>query len=107
MQQRICVGFFSPVRCITLEKVMAIIRLPAVKAEFGYRSHASVYNAIRDGLFTKPVSIGARSVGWPEYEVKAICSARIAGKQDSEIRQLVELLHAKRVEQNDMLEMRV
>lgn len=75
-----------------------ILRMPAVKAETGHRSHASVYNNIRVGLFTKPVLIGQRSVGWPSDEVQAITAARIAGKSDAEIRELVIRLHAKRTE---------
>ncbi|MBW8470852.1 MAG: AlpA family phage regulatory protein [Thiobacillus sp.] len=77
---------------------MSILRMPAVKAETGHRSHASIYNAIRDGLFTKPVPIGVRAVGWPADEVKAINAARIAGKSHTELRELVERLHAKRAE---------
>ena len=77
---------------------MSILRMPAVKAETGHRSHASIYNAITAGLFTKPVSIGTRSVGWPDYEVRAINTARIAGKSEAEIRELVSRLHAKRSE---------
>lgn len=77
---------------------MAILRMPAVKAETGHRSHASIYNAIRDGLFTKPVQIGQRSVGWPDVEVRAICAARIAGMSEAEIRDLVGRLHAKRAD---------
>jgi prophage regulatory protein len=77
---------------------MAIFRMPAVKAETGHRSHASIYSAIKAGLFTKPVPIGERSVGWPDYEVKAINSARIAGKSEADIRDLVNRLHAKRIE---------
>lgn len=75
---------------------MSILRMPAVKAETGHRCHASVYNAINAGLFTKPVPIGTRSVGWPDFEVKAINTARIAGQSESEIRDLVNRLHAKR-----------
>lgn len=77
---------------------MTILRMPAVKAETGHRSHASIYNAIKAGLFTKPVPIGQRSVGWPDFEVKAINTARISGKSENEIRELVERLHAKRME---------
>ena len=77
---------------------MAIFRMPAVKAETGHRSHASIYSAIKAGLFTRPVPIGERSVGWPDYEVKAINSARIAGKTEADIRDLVNRLHAKRIE---------
>ena len=35
---------------------MSILRMPAVKAETGHRSHASIYNAVSAGLFTKPVN---------------------------------------------------
>jgi len=72
--------------------------MPAVKADTGHRSHASIYNAINAGLFTKPVRIGQRSVGWPSDEVQAINAARIAGKTETEIRELVSRLHAKRAE---------
>jgi len=75
---------------------MAILRMPAVKAETGHKSHASIYTAIKAGLFTKPVPIGERSVGWPDYEVKAINNARIAGQSEADIRDLVNRLHAKR-----------
>lgn len=77
---------------------MSILRMPAVKAETGHRSHASIYNAVRAGLFTKPVPIGQRSVGWPSDEVQAINAARIAGKSEAEIRELVNRLHSKRAE---------
>jgi prophage regulatory protein len=77
---------------------MSILRMPAVKAETGHRSHASIYNAIRAGLFTKPVPIGQRSVGWPDYEIKAINAARIAGQPDDAIKALVNRLHAKRTD---------
>ena len=75
---------------------MPILRMPAVKAETGHRSHASIYNAIRDGVFTTGVAIGQRSKGWPSDEVQAINAARIAGKSEAEIRELVKRLHAKR-----------
>jgi prophage regulatory protein len=72
--------------------------MPEVKAETGIRSHVSIYTAIKDGLFTKPVPIGMRSVGWPDTEVKAINAARIAGYSEIQIRDLVNRLHAKRAE---------
>ena len=77
---------------------MAIWRIESCKTEAGYRSNASIYNLIREGLWTKPVSIGQRSVGWPDDEVRALCAARIAGKTDDEIRELVSRLHLKRTE---------
>ena len=77
---------------------MTILRMPAVKAETGHCSHASIYNAIKAGLFTTGVAIGQRSRGWPSDEVQAINAARIAGKSDDEIRELVKRLHAKRAQ---------
>ena len=78
---------------------MSILRMPAVKAETGHRSHASIYTAIKAGTFTQPVAIGQRSVGWPSDEVKAINAARIAGQTEAQIKELVNRLHAKRTEQ--------
>ena len=72
-----------------------ILRLPAVKAESGY-SRSTIYLRITQGLCPKPVSLGARAVGWPASEVAALNSARIAGKSDVEIRQLVATLESAR-----------
>lgn len=77
---------------------MRILRLPSVKAKAGHRSDATIYNAIREGLWTTGVAIGQRAKGWPDYEVDAIIAARIAGKSDDQIRELVKVLHAKRIE---------
>ena len=77
---------------------MSILRMPAVKLETGHKSHASIYTAIKAGTFTQPVQIGQRSVGWPSNEVQAINAARIAGKSETEIKELVNRLHAKRTE---------
>ena len=75
---------------------MAILRMQSVKTEIGHSSHASIYNAIHAGLFTEPVRIGERSVGWPSQEVAAINAARIAGQTDEQIRDLVNRLHTAR-----------
>lgn len=77
---------------------MQILRMQAVMAETGHRSHASIYSAIQAGMWTKGVSIGPRAVGWPADEVRAINAARIAGKSDADIKALVNRLHAKRAE---------
>jgi prophage regulatory protein len=42
------------------------------------------------------VKIGARAAGWPASEVQALNAARIAGKSDDEIRELVLKLEAAR-----------
>lgn len=74
----------------------AILRLPEVKTQRG-RSRSAHYRDIQDGLCTKPVRIGPRSVGWPENEIQAINEARIAGKSDDEIKDLVSELHRLRL----------
>lgn len=75
--------------------LQTILRLPAIRSESGL-SRSTIYLRIAQGLWTKPVSLGARAVGWPSNEVAAINAARIAGKTDDEIRALVVKLEAAR-----------
>ena len=75
--------------------VTTILRLPAVLIERG-RSRSSHYLDIQQGLFTQPVIIGLRAVGWPVNEVASLNAARIAGKSDDEIRALVTKLETAR-----------
>jgi prophage regulatory protein len=75
--------------------VHTILRLPAVKAECG-SSRSTIYLRIHQGLWPKPVKLGARSIGWPSSEVAAINAARIAGMSDDEIRALVIKLECAR-----------
>lgn len=77
---------------------MSMFRKPEVKDALGHRSDASISTSVLKGTLTKPVALGPRSVGWPDYEVKAIVAARIAGKSDDDIKALVTRLHAKRAE---------
>lgn len=72
-----------------------ILRLPAIKSESGL-SRSTIYLRITQGLWTKPVSLGGRSVGWPAREISALLSARIACKSDDEIRDLVKKMEAER-----------
>jgi prophage regulatory protein len=75
---------------------MPILRLKDVMKLTGHKSGATIYRQIRDGLFTKPVRIGTRSVGWPDFEVVAIVKARVAGATLDAICQLVDRLHSNR-----------
>jgi len=75
--------------------LFAILRLPKVLTVTG-NSRASFYQNISDGLWTHPVSIGERSVGWPAYEVMTLNAALIAGKTKEEIRLLVTQLESSR-----------
>ena len=77
---------------------MQILRLPSVKEQTGHRSDTSIYNAIRAGVFSRGKAIGQRARGWPSGDMAAINQARIAGKSDAEIRELVKTLHAKRTD---------
>lgn len=72
-----------------------ILRTPVVLKRRG-RSRSSHYSDINAGLFVKPVVIGPRARGTPDYEVDALIAARIAGKSDDEIRALVVKLEAAR-----------
>jgi prophage regulatory protein len=72
-----------------------ILRLPAIKTTTGL-SRSTIYLRIAQGFFTKPVSLGGRAVGWPSNEVVALNVARIAGKSDAEVRDLVVKLEAAR-----------
>ena len=60
------------------------------------RSRSSRYTDIDDGLFTRGIRNGPRSLIWPDYEVEILNAARIAGKSDDDIRELVEKLEADR-----------
>lgn len=72
-----------------------IIRLPAVKLETGL-SRSTLYLRITQGLWTKPISLGGRAVGWPLSDIVALNAARIAGKTDDDVRELVTALESDR-----------
>ena len=71
------------------------LRGPEVAARMG-RARSTRYVDIDNGLMTRGVAVGRRSVGWPAHEVEAINTARIAGKTDDEIREIVARLLAVR-----------
>ena len=80
-----------------------ILRMPSVEDASGY-ANSTLYLRISEGLWTPPVSLGARAVGWPSSEVAALNAARIAGKTADEIRALVKRLVAARVSALAVLE---
>ncbi|MBT7443155.1 MAG: AlpA family phage regulatory protein [Methylococcales bacterium] len=59
---------------------------------------SSLYRAIQDGLFTKPVKISARGSAWPKHELDEIQNAKLSGTAEDGIRALVNKLHNKRSE---------
>ena len=72
-----------------------IQRLPELKTAIGL-SRSSVYGDIAQGLFPKPIHIGARAVGWLSHETDAVMAARIAGASNDDIRDLVVTLMSQR-----------
>ncbi|SFN69580.1 prophage regulatory protein [Nitrosospira briensis] len=74
---------------------MKLIKLPPVLG-LTAKSRTSHYSDIKNGLMTEPVRLGENSVAWPEHEILAINAARIAGKSNSEVRELVSQLMARR-----------
>lgn len=78
-----------------LQAALTILRRKQVEAETGY-SRSTIYLRISQGLFVRPVSLGARAVGFPAAEVAALNRARVAGYSDDQIRALVAKLEAAR-----------
>jgi prophage regulatory protein len=75
--------------------IHSILRLPAVKTSTGL-ARSTLYLRIAEGVFPHPVNLGGRAVGWPANEVAALNAARIAGKSNSEIHDLVVRLEKAR-----------
>lgn len=71
-----------------------LLRMPDVNRLSGL-ARQTIHRDIRRGTFPKPVKLGTASA-WPEREVAAINAAKIAGKTDDEIRELVADLQAQR-----------
>jgi len=68
-----------------------LYRRPIV-SELTGKSRSTLYRDIQKGLFTPAVSIGGDRVAWPANDIQVINSARIAGKSEEEIKQLVSEL---------------
>ena len=77
---------------------LTMLKCPTVMARVG-QSRSALYAAAKRGVFTPPIKWAPQSSGWPEHEVNAILRARIAGKSDDEIRELVkQLVEARSLE---------
>jgi len=78
----------------------AMLKLAEVKRCTGY-ARSTLYDHAQKGLFPRPVKMGDSASAWPDYEVKAVIAARMAGKSKAAIRQLVQKLHAQRQAANE------
>lgn len=59
-----------------------ILRLPAVKSRTGL-SRSTIYLRVAEGKFPKPISLGARAVGWIDGEVDAWLTNQIEKSRGS------------------------
>jgi prophage regulatory protein len=55
---------------------LTILRRKQVEARTGL-SRSTIYLRVSDGTFPKPVSLGARAVGWVESEISDWLASRI------------------------------
>lgn len=74
--------------------IIAMLDLPKVCASFGV-GRSQTYKFIENKLLTPPVKIGKRSL-WPANEIEVLQKARIAGRPESELRDLTKRLVAAR-----------
>ncbi len=66
----------APISTTINNQSLRILRLPEVISRVGLR-RASIYLHISKGSFPKPISLGARAVGWLESEIDGWIAARI------------------------------
>jgi prophage regulatory protein len=67
-----------------IQNALAILRRKQVQTRTGL-SRSTIYQRISDGTFPKPVSLGARAVGWIESEIDAWLHERIAASRAASI----------------------
>ena len=79
-----------------VKEALKILRIKQVKERTGL-PNSTIYYHIENGTFIKPIKLGERISGWLESEVDAIMGARIAGKDEAEIKALVQSLQNQRV----------
>lgn len=78
-----------------IQSDFTILRRKQVQSASGL-SRSTLYARMSEGLWPKPVRLGARAVGWPSREVAAMNEARIGGASESRIRDLVTRLEQSR-----------
>lgn len=79
-----------------MHQTIILRRSQDARAIFGNLPDSTWYEWIANGLMTPGVAIGARSVAWPDHELRALAAARINGKSEAEIKALVKNLIAYR-----------
>ena len=74
-----------------------LLRMPQLVELLGI-CRSSIYTQIEQGLLTKQISVGARAIALPRFEVLKIIEARMRGDSEAEIRELVNQLHKNRLQ---------
>jgi len=74
-----------------------LVRIRGVLARTGW-GRSTLYNRINEGLFSKPIKVGARASAWPQTHIEVLNAARIEGKSNDEIRALVDEIEAARAD---------
>lgn len=87
----------QPFGCIQTVDNMAhrLLRVRDV-CDFTGDGSTTLYAKIKQGVMTPPIKLTQRASAWPEDELIAINRARIAGKGDEQIKELVKQLVAAR-----------
>ena len=62
-----------------LQKSERLLRLPAVLDRVGYK-RSRFLDLVRQGVFPRPVKLGARAVAWPESQIDELVDRLAAGK---------------------------
>jgi prophage regulatory protein len=61
------------------QRKLTILRRRKVEDRTGL-SRSTIYLRIQEGTFPKPISLGARAVGWLEHEIEAWLAACIENR---------------------------
>ena len=72
-----------------------IVRRPEV-LELLQISRSNLYSKIEQGLWPKPIQLGARAVAWLSNENEQVLAAIIAGQSQEELKQIVKTLEEAR-----------
>lgn len=75
--------------------MLEIIKLPQVLS-IACISKSTFHKQLSIQLQPSPISLGARSVGYIKSEIEAVLLARVQGKSDDQVKELVKSLVAHR-----------
>ncbi len=66
----------------TNQEKLSILRRKQVEKRTGL-SRSTIYLRIQEGTFPRPIHLGARAVGWLEFEIEAWLAARMEIRNNS------------------------